>query len=219
MLMTPDKISLLIADDHPLFRAGVKQTLEKLEPAEIYEAEDGDKALQIIREIEPDVAVIDLRMPGKTGLDILSELYNSGIATRIILLTMHKNVNYFYKAISDGAKGYLLKETAVQDLVEAVKTVYRGGNFISKRLHAMIESEKSDEFQNKLLIDSVNSLTCAERQIMELLADWKTNNEIADILSNSIRTIENHRANISEKLNLRGVHSLIQFAIENHELF
>ncbi|MBI3124068.1 MAG: response regulator transcription factor [Ignavibacteriales bacterium] len=217
--METEKISLLIADDHPLFRAGVKQSLEKLESVEIYEAEDGDKALDIIRKIEPDVAVIDIRMPGKTGFEILSLLYNTGIATKIILLTMHKNVNYFYKAISVGAKGYLLKETAVQDLVEAVKTVYRGGTFISKRLQAMIESEKSDEFQNKLLIDSVNSLTCAERQIMKLLADWKTNNEIADILSNSIRTIENHRANISEKLNLRGVHSLIQFAIENHELF
>ena len=217
--MSLDKISLLIADDHPLFRAGVKQTIEKLEPAEIYEAEDGDKALQIIREIEPDVAVIDLRMPGKTGLDILSELYNSGVTTKIILLTMHKNVNYFYKAVSLGVKGYLLKETAVQDLVEAVKTVHSGGTFISSRLKALIESGKTDEYQNKLLIDSVNSLTSSERQIMKLLSEWKTNCEIADILFNSTRTIENHRANISDKLNLHGAHSLIQFAIENRELF
>ena len=217
--MVTGKISILIADDHPLFRAGVKQTLEKLETAEIYEAEDGDKALQIIREIEPDVAVIDLRMPGKTGLDILSELYNSGVTTKIILLTMHKNVNYFYKAVSLGVKGYLLKETAVQDLVEAVKTVHSGGTFISSRLKALIESGKTDEYQNKLLIDSVNSLTSSERQIMKLLSEWKTNCEIADILFNSVRTIENHRANISDKLNLRGVHSLVQFAIENRELF
>ena len=217
--MVTGKISILIADDHPLFRAGVKQTLEKLETAEIYEAEDGDKALQIIREIEPDVAVIDLRMPGKTGLDILSELYNSGVTTKIILLTMHKNVNYFYKAVSLGVKGYLLKETAVQDLVEAVKTVHSGGTFISSRLKALIESGKTDEYQNKLLIDSVNSLTSSERQIMKLLSEWKTNCEIADILFNSTRTIENHRANISDKLNLHGVHSLVQFAIENRELF
>jgi len=217
--MVTGKISILIADDHPLFRAGVKQTLEKLETAEIYEAEDGDKALQIIREIEPDVAVIDLRMPGKTGLDILSELYNSGVTTKIILLTMHKNVNYFYKAVSLGVKGYLLKETAVQDLVEAVKTVHSGGTFISSRLKALIESGKTDEYQNKLLIDSVNSLTSSERQIMKLLSEWKTNCEIADILFNSTRTIENHRANISDKLNLHGAHSLIQFAIENRELF
>jgi len=217
--MVTGKISILIADDHPLFRAGVKQTLEDLEQVEICEAEEGNKALQIIRELEPDVAVIDIRMPGKTGLEILSELYNSGITTRIILLTMHKNVNYFYKAISVGAKGYLLKETAVQDLVEAVKTVHSGGTFISSRLKALIESGKTDEFQNKLLVNSVNSLTSAERQIMKLLANWKTNCEIADILFNSTRTIENHRANISDKLNLRGVHSLVQFAIENRELF
>ena len=217
--MSLDKISLLIADDHPLFRAGVKQTIEKLEPAEIYEAEDGDKALQIIRELEPDVAVIDIRMPGKTGLEILSELYNSGVTTKIILLTMYKNVNYFYQAVSLGVKGYLLKETAVQDLVEAVKTVHSGGTFISSRLKALIESGKTDEYQNKLLIDSVNSLTSSERQIMKLLSEWKTNCEIADILFNSTRTIENHRANISDKLNLHGAHSLIQFAIENRELF
>jgi len=217
--MVTGKISILIADDHPLFRAGVKQTLEKLETAEIYEAEDGDKALQIIRELEPDVAVIDIRMPGKTGLEILSELYNSGVTTKIILLTMYKNVNYFYQAVSLGVKGYLLKETAVQDLVEAVKTVHSGGTFISSRLKALIESGKTDEYQNKLLIDSVNSLTSSERQIMKLLSEWKTNCEIADILFNSVRTIENHRANISDKLNLRGVHSLVQFAIENRELF
>jgi len=217
--MATGKISILIADDHPLFRAGVKQTLEDLEQVEICEAEEGNKALQIIRELEPDVAVIDIRMPGKTGLEILSELYNSGVTTKIILLTMHKNVNYFYKAISVGAKGYLLKETAVQDLVEAVKTVHSGGTFISSRLKALIESGKTDEFQNKLLVNSVNSLTSAERQIMKLLANWKTNCEIADILFNSTRTIENHRANISDKLNLRGVHSLVQFAIENRELF
>ncbi|MFA6981039.1 MAG: response regulator transcription factor [Ignavibacteriaceae bacterium] len=217
--MHPYKISLLIADDHPLFRAGVKQTLERLEAVEIYEAEEGNKALQIIQDIEPDVAVIDLRMPGKTGLEILSVLFESGTSTKIILLTMYKNVNYFYQAVSLGVKGYLLKETAVQDLVEAVKTVHSGGTFISNRLKALIESEKTDEFQNKLLIDSVNSLTSSERQIMKLLSDWKTNCEIADLLFNSIRTIENHRANISDKLNLRGVHSLVQFAIENRELF
>ena len=217
--MVTGKISILIADDHPLFRAGVKQTLEKLETAEIYDAEEGDKALQIIRELEPDVAVIDIRMPGKTGLEILSELYNSGVTTKIILLTMYKNVNYFYQAVSLGVKGYLLKETAVQDLVEAVKTVHSGGTFISSRLKALIESGKTDEFQNKLLVNSVNSLTSAERQIMKLLANWKTNCEIADILFNSTRTIENHRANISDKLNLHGVHSLVQFAIENRELF
>ena len=217
--MIAEKLTLLVADDHPLFRAGVKQTLEKLESVEIYEAEEGSETLQKINDLKPKIAVIDLRMPGKTGLEILAELYDSGITTKVILLTMHKNVNYFYKAVSIGAKGYLLKETAVLDLIEAVKTVNSGGIFISSRLKALLELEKSDEFQNKILIDSVNSLTCSEKQIMKLLSKWKTNCEIANLLCNSVRTIENHRANISDKLNLRGAHSLIQFAIENSELF
>lgn len=217
--MHPYKISLLIADDHPLFRAGVKQTLERLEAVEFYEAEEGNKALQIIRDLAPDVAVIDLRMPGKTGLEILSGLCESGNTTKIILLTMYKNINYFYQAVSLGAKGYLLKETAVQDLIEAVKTVYDGGTFISSRLKSIIKSEKPDEYQNKLLIESVNTLTITEREIMKLLSEWKTNCEIAHTLFNSVRTIENHRANISDKLNLHGAHNLIKFAIENRELF
>lgn len=213
------EINLLIADDHPLFRIGVKQTLEQLNDVKIHEVENGNDALKIINEIDPEIAVLDLRMPEKTGLEILSELYNSELTTKVILLTMYKNTNYFYQAISLGAKGYLLKETAVDELITAVEKVNKGGTFVSSRLKEIIDSEKSDEFENKLLIDSIKSLTESEKEIMKLVSEWKTNSEIAEILSNSIRTIENHRARISEKLNLRGVHALTKFAIENREFF
>lgn len=217
--MAKNKLTLLIADDHPLFRAGVKQTLEKLESAEIFEAEEGNEALEKIQNLKPDIAIIDLQMPGKTGLEILSSLIESKVATKIILLTMHKNINYFYQAVSLGVKGYLLKETAVDDLIIAVEMVGHGDVFISSRLKKLIESQRKSEFQNKLLINSINSLTKSEKEILELIAEWKSNSEIADILYNSIRTIENHRQKISEKLNLQGTHSLIKFAIENKELF
>jgi len=217
--MAKNKLTLLIADDHPLFRAGVKQTLEKLDSVEIFEAEEGNEALQKILNLKPDIAVIDLQMPGKTGLEILSSLIESKVATKIILLTMHKNINYFYQAVSLGVKGYLLKETAVDDLIIAVETVGHGDVFISSRLKKLIESQKKSDYQNKVIIDSINSLTKSEKEILRLIAEWKSNSEIAGILFNSIRTIENHRQKISEKLNLQGTHSLIKFTIENKELF
>jgi DNA-binding NarL/FixJ family response regulator len=114
--MQQNKTTILIADDHPLFRTGVKQVLTSLNYLEIYEAENGIDAIGIIRGIKPDVAVIDLRMPGKTGLEILSELYEEPEPTKILLLTMDENITYFYQAVSSGAKGYLLKETAVDEL-------------------------------------------------------------------------------------------------------
>lgn len=217
--MTSEPLKILVADDHPLFRAGVVQTLRIIPGAQIFEAEEGSEAARKITEIQPDIAVIDLRMPGKTGLDILSDFKNADFSVKIILLTMYKNVTYFYQAVSLGVKGYLLKETAVEELVVAVKKVAEGNVFVSGRLQELISAEKVDEFENKLMIEAVNSLTKSEKRVIKLISEWKTNSEIADILSNSVRTIENHRAIITEKLNLQGKHSLIKFAIENRELF
>lgn len=217
--MADNKISLLIADDHPLFRVGVAKTLSEFESMEINEAKEGEEALKKILNLKPDVAVLDLRMPVRTGLEILSALYDLDIPTRIILLTMYKNVNYFYQAVALGAKGYLLKETAVNELIKAVTEVYDGRTFISERLRKLLRSEPKDEEEKRALIESVNALTKTECDIMHLLSQWKTNNEIALTLHNSVRTIENHRSLISDKLNLRGKHNLIKFAIENKELF
>lgn len=217
--MNSEKIKILIADDHPLFKSGVKQTLLQKKNYEIFEAEDGNEALNMIKKLEPEIAIIDLQMPGKTGLEILENLFELPNSTKVILLTMHKNVNYFYQAVSLGVKGYLLKETAVDELLIAVNLVSNGKVFISKRLEKQIEAEKKDRSETKLLIEAINSLTKTEKEIMKLVADWKSNHEIANLLFNSVRTIENHRANITDKLNLHGTHSLIKFAIENKELF
>jgi len=217
--MQQNKTTILIADDHPLFRTGVKQALTSLNYLEFYEAENGIDAIGIIRGIKPDVAVIDLRMPGKTGLEILSELCEEPEPTKILLLTMHENITYFYQAVSSGAKGYLLKETAVDELTEAVVKVLNGETYISKRLSEIIKKGKNDRHINKVLLESINSLTRTERAVMNLIAEWKTNCEIAEALFISARTAGNHRTNISVTLNLHGKHGLIKFAIENKDLF
>ncbi len=213
-------MKILLADDHPLFRAGVRQAIEKCADCLVIdEAENGDDALLKIISLKPDIAVLDVRMPGKCGLEILEELAESNYPTKIILLTMYKNLNYFFKAVSFGAKGYLSKEDTVTEIIQSVKAVYSGESYISSSLSKLLKGkEKSEEELNKS-ITSISSLTHMEKEVLKLIAEWKSNNEIAEILFISPRTAGNHRTNISNKLNLHGAHSLIKFAIENKDLF
>ncbi len=214
------KTTILLADDHPLFRAGVKQALSAHESFDIIaEAENGNEALDKITELNPDVAILDIRMPLKSGLKVLANINENECPTKVILLTMHKNPNYFYKAISLGVKGYVLKEVAVAEIANAVNTVIHGNSYISGTLSKLLlEKERSSEEIDKN-VAALSSLTTMEREVLKLVAEWKSNVEIADKLFISPRTAGNHRSNISNKLNLRGLHSIIQFAIENRELF
>jgi DNA-binding NarL/FixJ family response regulator len=213
-------MTILLADDHPLFRAGVKQVLEKSTSCRVVgEAENGSEALQKIISLKPDIAILDVRMPEKSGLEVLEYINENNLPVKVILLTMYKNPNYLYKAIPLGVKGYLSKEDTVLEIIKAVETIFNGRSYISSSLSVLlIGKEKSEkELQNN--IKAVSSLTRMEKEVMKLIAEWKSNNEIAEKLFISARTAGNHRTNISNKLNLRGSHSLIKFAIENKELF
>ncbi len=220
MSFMPEKIKIVIADDHPLFRAGVKQTLDAVEHFSVIgEAEDGEAALEIISREKPDITVLDVQMPKMNGLEVVAAIDEEQIPTKTILLTMFKNHNYFYQAISSGVKGYILKETAIYDLLKAVDAVYSGKTFISESLTCFMRAEVKPEIDSKLLSEAIHSLTDAEKRVLKMIADWKTNNEIAAELFISPRTVGSHRNHISEKLNLHGAHGLIRFAIENKELF
>lgn len=218
--MTNENLNIIIADDHPLFRAGVKQTISSINGVNVVgEAEDGIAALKLINETEPDIAIIDLKMPGKSGLEVLAGLSGTGCRTKIVLLTMYKNLHYFYQAISLGATGYILKETALTDLISGIEKVRNNGIYVSKRITRLLDEESKNRFVYKMAIESVNSFSQSDRGILKLVSELKTNSEIAKIMSLSKRTIENRRLRIAETLNLKGVHSLLQFAIENRELF
>ncbi|MGD8778925.1 MAG: response regulator transcription factor [Ignavibacteria bacterium] len=214
------KVRILLADDHPLFRAGVKQALCENDSFEIIaEVENGDEALSKIKELSPDVAILDIRMPGKSGLKVLAGLCDDKHPAKVILLTMHKNSNYFYKAISLGVKGYLLKEAAVTEIANAVKTVINNETYISSSLSKLLVEKEKTPGEIEKVVEAISSLTQMEREVLKLVAGWKSNAEIAEKLFISPRTAGNHRTNISNKLNLRGNHGLIQFAIENKDLF
>lgn len=212
-------IDIIIADDHPVFRAGLKQILESEEALKIIgEADNGADALSLINDLSPDVAILDIRMPEKSGLQILNELSKKDICTKIILLTSFKNENYFFDAISKGAKGYVLKNDALINIADAVKQVAKGGQFLSPALSDILINKSTLIPSVKNISDFLSDLTKSEREVMKLIAEWKTNKEIADQIGISPRTIGNHRTNISIKLNITGSNGLVKFAIENCDL-
>ncbi len=214
------KNRIILADDHPLFRAGIKHALCEHDLFDIIaEVDNGEDALCKIKELSPDIAILDIRMPGKSGLKVLADLCELNHQTKVILLTMHKNPNYFYKAISLGVKGYILKEAVVPEIERAVKAVINSETYISGSLSdLLVQKEKSPE-EIEEIVKAISSLTQTEREVLKLVAHWKSNNEIANELFISPRTAGNHRTNVSNKLNLHGNHGLIQFAIENKDLF
>lgn len=209
-----NKIRLLIADDHPIVRKGLVAAIaDETGIKVIAEAQSGEEALQLIREHKPDVAVLDIDMPKLDGLSVAREVSKLSLRTRIIFLTLHKDVDLFRAAIQAGASGYLLKDSAMQELVEGVKTVFSGRQFVSAAivsLFATVPEMPAAKPQYNLL----ENLTPTERQILKLIADGKSSKEIGEELSIHYRTVENHRTNICRKLGIEGANALLRFALQ-----
>ncbi|MEW5799906.1 MAG: response regulator transcription factor [Bacteroidota bacterium] len=215
-MTTTKKITIVIADDHPMFRSGVKQALEN-EPSfsVIGEAGDGERALQLLNELSPDAAVFDMNMPKMTGLAAAKEYKKKNGRTEIIFLTMFDDEEILNEAMDIGVKGYILKESASIDIVSAVRSVIQGQFYISPVLTGKLlaRKEKQSEFTKKN--PGLEKLSDTERRILLLIAESKTSKEIAEVLFLSQKTIDNYRFKISEKLNLSGSYSLLKFALEN----
>jgi DNA-binding NarL/FixJ family response regulator len=210
------RIKVLIVDDHPLFRSGLRQVVESDSSLELVgEAGDGEVALQLIQEKKPDVAVLDVNMPGLNGFEIARKLQVKRVPTRIIILTMHKDEETCNRALDIGAKGFVLKENAVGEILKAIAAVAGGEHYLSSSISGYLVRRRN---RAETLADQkpgLDDLTKAERRILKLIAEKKTSREIAADLFISPRTVEAHRANICAKLLLSGSHSLLQFALEN----
>lgn len=213
--MKPE-IHLVIADDHPVYRRGLSMIMAA-DPALkiVAEAEDGEAALACIRREEPDVAVLDVDMPKLGGFDVARELQASNLPTAIIFLTMYKDEGLFNKALDLGVKGYVLKDSAITDIVASIKAVAAGEHFISAPLASFLvgRSQRHAAFADKT--PSLKDLTPTELRILKLIAEHKTSREIAETLFISVRTVERHRLNIGVKLDLRGSNALLKFVLEN----
>ncbi len=210
------RTKVLIVDDHPLFRAGLRQVIADDARFELVgETGDGEAALRLIQEKKPDVAVLDVKLPGLDGLEIVRRLQAGRSPTRVIILTMHKEEELCNRALDFGARGFVLKENAVEEIVKAIAAVAAGEHYLSSSISGYLVRRHSRAELLAANKPGLEDLTKAERRILKLIAGKKTSREIAAELFISPRTVEAHRANICAKLELRGSHSLLQFALEN----
>jgi DNA-binding NarL/FixJ family response regulator len=211
-----EEIKIIIADDHPIFRSGLKTIIKDEENIILIgEASDGQKALELILNEKPDIAILDMSMPVKTGLQILRELKDKKSKTKVIFITMFREEDIFNEAMNHGVEGYVLKECAENDIVECIKQVAKNNYYISPLISNLLlkRRNKMDELDRQN--PSIENLTPTERRILKLVGENMTSKQISEELFISPRTIDNHRTNISNKLNLHGTHSLVKFAIEN----
>ena len=212
MLIT-EQIRIVMADDHPLVRQGLRQMIETDKNLSIVaEAGDGQTALDLIETHQPDVAVVDIDMPGMDGFAVVRGLQKKRINVEIVFLTMHSEEEIFQAAMDLGVKGYVLKDSAVTDIVSSIKAVAAGRPYLSPELSALLlKRRRADKLDLKQ--PGLHDLSPTEQRILRLIAEDKTSKEIAAALFISPRTVETHRANMSRKLNLHGSLALVKFAV------
>ncbi len=213
------RTTVLIVDDHPLFRQGLRQVVEADPRFELVaEAGDGNTALQMIGEKKPNVAVLDINLPGLSGLEVARLLQERRTSTGLIILTMYKEEETFNRALDVGVKGFVLKENAAQDILNGLAAVAAGDHYLSPSISGYLVRRRTKAEALAAKKPGLDDLTKAERRILKLIAEKKTSREIGAELFVSPRTVEAHRANMCAKLELRGSHSLLQFALENRSL-
>mgnify|MGYP000349603687 FL=1 len=211
--------TVLLADDHPVFRRGLRMIIASDPQFTVLdEAADGLHALARIRELRPDVALLDINMPQQSGIEVARILQHEQLNTRVVFLTMHRDEATFNAALDLGASGYLLKESAVEEIVSCLKAVAAGENFVSPQLSTFLINRGSRARALQTHKPAINDLTPAELRVLKLISEHKTTREIAELLFISPRTVERHRENICAKLELRGSNALLKFALENKQM-
>ena len=207
-------IRILLADDHTVMRKGLRMLLDNQpEFSVVAEASDGRQAVEQAEATSPDVAVVDIAMPNLSGIEAAQRIHAALPQVAIVILSMHSDEGYVLRALKAGAKGYLLKDSAEGDLIQAIKAVHQGKTFFSPEISQMLVEDYIREIRARGAEDSYDLLTPREREILQLLAERKSNKEIAQTLNLSTYTVETHRRNLQEKLNLHSLGELILYAV------
>jgi DNA-binding NarL/FixJ family response regulator len=213
-VVKPGRCRLLVVDDHPIFRHGVREILGNQQEVEICgEAENARGALQSMRDLEPDIALVDVSMPGVNGLELIKLMLSERKDLKIVVVSMYDESLYALRALRAGAKGYLAKDRAVDHLVEALRKVASGGVYVSpqlgeKLIFKMIQGSEGD------VVAPVDKLSDRELEVFQHIGSGRSTREIAETLHLSIKTIETHRAHIKEKLGFATAGEMINFAVE-----
>jgi len=208
------KIRVLLADDHTLMRRGLRLIVEQQPDIVVVgEAEDGRQAAALSASVKPDVAVLDIGMPNLNGIEAARQITDGESGAAVVILSMHADETYILRALKAGARGYLLKDSAESDLVRAIRSVAEGKSFFSPAVSKVLLEDYVKKLQRTGSEDSYDLLTPREREILQLVAEGKSNKEVANLLHLSVYTVETHRANIMEKLKLKSVPELILYAV------
>jgi two-component system, NarL family, response regulator NreC len=207
-------IRIVLADDHVVMRNGLKLLLER-QPnfAVAGEAANGREAVEICEKLKPDVLVLDIAMPNLNGIEAARQISAKLPHTAIVVLSMHSDESYVLRALKAGARAYLLKDSAEADLINAIRAVSEGKAFFSPAISKMLVDDYMRRLEQRGVEDSYELLTTREREILQLLAEGKSNKEVAAMLNLSLYTVETHRGNILQKLNLHSVPELILYAV------
>jgi DNA-binding NarL/FixJ family response regulator len=208
------EIRILLADDHNVMRAGLKLLLERHPGFKVIsEASDGNQAVENALNTRPDVAVLDIAMPKMTGIDAATRIAAQLPQTAIVILSMHSDEGYVLRALKSGARGYLLKDSAESDLIEAIKVISEGKAFFSPEISKVLAEDYVREIRVRGVEDSYDLLTPREKEILQLLVEGQSNKDIAGKLNLSLYTVETHRRNLQTKLNLHSFPELILYAV------
>lgn len=209
--MLSTKIRVLLADDHTILRKGVRMLIDSQSDMEVVgEARTGLEAVAEVRKLKPDVVVMDVSMPDLNGIEATRQICDESAGARVVALSMHRDSVYVREILRAGARGYLLKESEDDDLLKAIRSVHRGEAFLSPAISDAVLVDYRRHVTNP-----VDLLTSREREILALIAEGKTNKEIAVLLNLSVYTVESHRGSVMEKLNLHNTGDIVRFAIRN----
>ena len=209
-------LRILIADDHPVFRQGLRQIIEA-DPqlTVVAEASDGEQALARLQDTPVDVAMLDLTMPLKDGFAVARSAREQRLAVPLVFLTMHKDEHYLHAALDLGVKGYILKDSAITEIVNCIRAVVAGHDYVSPALSSYLIRRSARAAALAAEKPALEQLTPAERRVLKMIAEGQTSREIAAALGIGVRTVEHHRNNIATKLELRGSHALVKFALQH----
>jgi len=208
------QIRIALADDHAVMRTGLRLVLERQADFTVVgEASDGREAVALVQREAPEVLVMDIGMPNLNGIEAARQVAAAAPQVAVVILSMHSDEAYVLRALKAGARGYLLKESAESDLIAAIRAVHAGKAFFSPAVSRMLVEDYVRQLQDREIEDSYELLTTREREILQLVAEGKSNKEVAAVLNLSLYTIETHRGNLMEKLGLHTVPELILYAV------
>jgi two-component system, NarL family, response regulator NreC len=207
-------LRILLADDHTIVRHGLRKIVEEREGWQVVaEAGDGREAVRIALELQPDIAVLDIGMPLLNGIEAARQIVRRAPCVHVLILSMHANEAYVIQAVQAGAKGYLLKDSADTDLIQGICAITQGKSFFSPAVSKVLLDDYVRQLARRGITDRYETLSEREREVFQLIAEGRSNKEIAELLFVSTSTVETHRAHIMEKLDLHSAAEIVLYAV------